>query len=118
MTDEFNSKLADALWALLEPRIEQKLAQFRDEIGTFDGDLDDQISSWMNNNFNLDDYGFNIEDYSYNIDSMIDAQVEYLASDGELKSWLKDDDPDADDDFDVRVFKAINNNYSIQLVRR
>ena len=60
MTDEFNSKLADALWALLEPRIEQKLAQFRDEIGTFDGDIDEKISDWMCNSFRIDDYNYDI----------------------------------------------------------
>lgn len=94
MTNEFETKLADAIWALIEPKIEQKLANFRDDIGSFDGDLDDKISNWMSNYFNLDDYGFNIEDYSYNIDSMIDAQVQYLATDGELNSWLGDSTDD------------------------
>ena len=94
MTNDFETKLADLVWSLIEPKIEQKLANFRDDIGSFDGDLDDKISSWMDSNFILDDYGFNIEDYSFNIDSMIDAQVQYLASDGELKYWLSDSTDD------------------------
>lgn len=118
MTNDFETKLADAIWALIEPKIEQKLANFRDDIGSFDGDLDDKISNWMSNYFNLSDYGFDITDYSHEIGGMIDDQVEYLASEGELNNWLKHDDPDADEDFNVRVFKAINNYYNIQLVRR
>lgn len=58
--ENFNHKLAEALWALLEPRIEQKLAQFRDEIGTFDGDIDEKISDWMANSFRIDDYNYDI----------------------------------------------------------
>lgn len=88
MTNDFETKLANLVWSLIEPKIDQKLAQFRDEIGTFDGDIDDTISNWMSNYFNLSDYGFNIDDYSHEIDGMIDAQVEYLASDGDLKDWL------------------------------
>ena len=81
MTNDFETKLADAIWALVEPKIEQKLAQFRDDLGTFDGDLDDKISDYMSNSFRLDDY-------SYDLDGMIDAQLQYQAEDGELKEWL------------------------------
>ena len=81
MTNDFETKLADAIWALVEPKIDQKLAQFRDDLGTFDGDLDDKISDWMSDNFRLDDY-------SFDIDGLIDQQVQYLAEDGDLKEWL------------------------------
>ena len=81
MTNDFETKLADAIWALVEPKIEQKLANFRDDLGTFDGDLDEKISDWMSGNFRLDDY-------SFDIDGMIDQQLQYQAEDGELKEWL------------------------------
>ena len=75
MTEDFNNKLADALWTLLEPRI-QKLID-----GNTDIDIDDKISDYMSNSFRLDDY-------SYDLDGMIDAQVQYLAEDGDLNEWL------------------------------
>ena len=81
MTNDFETKLADLIWSLVEPKIDQKLAQFRDDLGTFDGDLDDKISDWMSDNFRLDDY-------SFDIDGMIDQQLQYQAEDGELKEWL------------------------------
>jgi len=81
MTNDFETKLADLIWSLVEPKIEQKLAQFRDDLGTFDGDLDDKISDYMANSFRLDEY-------SYDLDGMIDQQVQYLAEDGDLKEWL------------------------------
>ena len=89
MTNDFETKLADAIWALVEPKIEQKLANFRDDLGTFDGDLDEKISDWMSYNFRLDDY-------SFDIDGMIDQQLQYQAEDGELKEWLgrREDDSD------------------------
>ena len=106
MTDDFNNKLADALWTLLEPRIDQKLANFRDEIGTVDGDnLDNKIEEWMRYHFDLSDYHFDITDYSHEIDGMIDAQVQYLAEDGDLKDWLDS----SDSEFTERVVKALGN---------
>ena len=90
MTEDFNNKLADALWTLLEPRI-QKLID-----GSDGGDIDDKISDYMSNSFRLDDY-------SYELDGMIDNQVQYLAEDGDLKDWLDT----SNSDFNERVFKAL-----------
>jgi len=90
MTEDFNNKLADALWTLLEPRI-QKLIE-----GNTDIDIDDKISDYMSNSFRLDDY-------SYDLDGMIDTQVQHLAEDGDLKDWLDT----SDSDFNERVFKAL-----------
>ena len=81
MTNDFETKLADLIWSLVEPKIDQKLAQFRDDLGTFDGDLDEKISEWML-------YNFQADEFSYQIDGMIDAQLQYQAEDGELKEWL------------------------------
>jgi len=90
MTDDFNNKLADALWTLLEPRIQSLIE------GNADIDIDDKISDYMSNSFRLDDY-------SYDLDGMIDNQVQYLAEDGDLKEWLDY----SDSDFNERVFKAL-----------
>ena len=96
MTEDFNNKLADALWTLLEPRIDQKLEAFREENDIGSIDLDDKISDYMSNSFRLDDY-------SYDLDGMIDTQVQHLAEDGDLKEWLDT----SDSDFNERVFKAL-----------
>jgi CYTH domain-containing protein len=94
MTNDFETKLADLVWSLIEPKIDQKLAQFRDEIGSDDsfGMTDDylanKIEEWMRYHFDLSDYSFDITDYSFDIDSMVDAQVQYLAEDGDLNDWL------------------------------
>jgi len=90
MTDDFNNKLADALWTLLEPRIQSLIE------GNTDIDIDDKISDYMSNSFRLDDY-------SYELDGMIDNQVQYLAEDGDLKDWLDT----SNSDFNERVFKAL-----------
>ena len=111
MTNDFETKLADLIWSLVEPKIDQKLAQFRDDLGTFDGDLDEKISEWML-------YNFQADEFSYQIDGMIDAQLQYQAENGDLKEWLKGDDPEEDEAFEYRVFRAINNYYNIQLVRK
>jgi hypothetical protein len=100
MTNDFESKLADLVWSLIEPKIEQKLANFRDDLGTFDGDLDDKISDWMSGNFRLDDYQFDL-------DGMIDQQVEYLAEYGDLKEWLKDDNTSDDETLRLKVIDII-----------
>ena len=109
MTEDFNNKLADALWTLLEPRI-QKLID-----GNTDIDIDDKISDYMSNSFRLDDY-------SYELDGMIDTQVQYLAEDGDLKDWLgnREDLEKADNDieFRQRVYAALNDYYDIRLVRK
>lgn len=97
MTEDFNNKLADALWTLLEPRI-QKLID-----GSDGGDIDDKIEQWMRYHFDLSDYSLDITDYSHEIDGMVDAQVQYLAEDGDLKEWLDG----SDSEFTERVFKAL-----------
>ena len=90
MTEDFNNKLADALWTLLEPRIQSLID------GNTDIDIDDKISDYMSNSFRL-------ADYSYELDGMIDTQVQYLAEDGDLKEWLDN----SNSDFNERVFKAL-----------
>jgi hypothetical protein len=98
MTEDFNNKLADALWTLLEPRI-QKLIDSGDGL-----DIDNKIEQWMRYHFDLADYAsIDITDYSHEIDGMVDAQVQYLAEDGDLKDWLDY----SDSDFNERVFKAL-----------
>ena len=98
MTEDFNNKLADALWTLLEPRIDQKLEAFREENDIGSIDLDDKISDYMSNSFRL-------EDYSFDLDGMIDQQVQYLAEDGDLKEWLDG----SESEFTERVAKALGN---------
>ena len=100
MTNDFETKLADAIWALVEPKIDQKLAQFRDDLGTFDGDLDERISDFLATSFRL-------EDYSFDLDGMIDQQVQYLAEDGDLKEWLNDDRTSEDETLRLKVLDII-----------
>ena len=92
MTEDFNNKLADALWTLLEPRIQSLIE------GNTDIDIDDKISDYMSNSFRLDDY-------SYDLDGMIDTQVQHLAEDGDLKEWLDG----SESEFTERVAKALGN---------
>ena len=99
MTNDFETKLADAIWALVEPKIEQKLSQFRDDLGTFDGDLDERISDYMSSSFRLDDY-------SYELDGLIDQQLQYQAEDGELKEWLDNNH----EKFEDRVLNVLRTN--------
>lgn len=108
MTDDFNNKLADALWTLLEPRIQKLIEE------NADFDIDEKISEYMSGSFRL-------EDYSFDLDGMIDQQVQYLAEDGDLKEWLdinKTADDDNDDIFRQRVYSVINSEYDIRLVRK
>ena len=104
MTEDFNNKLADALWTLLEPRIQSLID------GNTDIDIDDKISDYMSNSFRLDDY-------SFDLDGMIDTQVQYLAEDGDLKEWLGNRE-DNDTEFRQRVYAALNDYYDIRLVRK
>jgi len=99
MTNDFETKLADLVWTLIEPKIEQKLAQFRDDIGTFDGDLDEKISDFLATSFR-------IEDYSFDLDGMIDQQVQYLAEDGDLKEWLDQEH----EQFEEKVLNVLRTN--------
>jgi len=112
MTNDFETKLADLVWTLIEPKIEQKLAQFRDDIGSDDsfGMTDDylanKIEEWMRYHFDLSDYSFDITDYSHEIDGMIDVQLQYQAEDGELKEWLDNNH----EKFEDRVLNVLRNN--------
>ena len=88
------------------------LAQFRDEIGSDDsfGMTDDylanKIEEWMRYHFDLSDYSFDITDYSFDIDGMIDAQVQYLAEDGDLKDWLDSNH----EQFEEKVLNVLRTN--------
>ena len=94
--EEFFNKVADAMWLLVEQRVhkavEEKIAALGNQLD--DDEVDNRIQSWMANYFDINDYGFDIDDYSYSIDSMIDAQLQYQAEDGELKEWLGNDTDD------------------------
>lgn len=107
--DEFFNKVADAMWLLMEQRVhkavEEKIAALGNQLD--DDQVDERISQWMTYNFCLDDYGFDIEDYSFGIDSMIEAQVQYLAEDGDLKEWLANGDTSDDETLRLKVMDVI-----------
>jgi hypothetical protein len=88
--EEFFNKVADSIWLLMEQRVhkavEERIAALGNQLD--DDEVDNRIQSWMANYFDITDYGFDIDDYSYQIDSLIDAQVQYLAEDGDLNEWL------------------------------
>ena len=88
--EEFLNKVADSIWLLMEQRVhkavEERIAALGNQLD--DDEVDNRIQSWMANYFDITDYGFDIDDYSYSIDSMIDAQLQYQAEDGDLKDWL------------------------------
>jgi hypothetical protein len=88
--EEFFNKVADSIWLLMEHRVhkavEERIAALGNQLD--DDEVDNRIQSWMANYFDITDYGFDIDDYSYQIDSLIDAQVQYLAEDGDLNEWL------------------------------
>ncbi len=88
--EEFLNKVADSIWLLMEQRVhkavEERIAALGNQLD--DDEVDNRIQSWMANYFDITDYGFDVDDYSYQIDGMIDAQVQYLAEDGDLKEWL------------------------------
>ena len=88
--EEFLNKVADSIWLLMEQRVhkavEERIAALGNQLD--DDEVDNRIQSWMANYFDITDYGFDLSDYSYVLDGMIDAQVQYLAEDGDLKEWL------------------------------
>ena len=88
--EEFLNKVADSIWLLMEQRVhkavEERIAALGNQLD--DDEVDNRIQSWMANYFDITDYGFDLDDYSHQIDGMIDAQVQYLAEDGDLKEWL------------------------------
>jgi len=88
--EEFLNKVADSIWLLMEQRVhkavEERIAALGNQLD--DDEVDNRIQSWMANYFDITDYGFDLSDYSYELDGMIDAQVQYLAEDGDLNNWL------------------------------
>ncbi len=88
--EEFLNKVADSIWLLMEQRVhkavEERIAALGNQLD--DDEVDNRIQSWMANYFDITDYGFDIDDHSYQIDSMIDAQLQYQAEDGDLNDWL------------------------------
>jgi len=88
--EEFFNKVADSIWLLMEQRVhkavEERIAALGNQLD--DDEVDNRIQSWMANYFDITDYGFDLSDYSYELDGMIDAQVQYLAEDGDLNNWL------------------------------
>ena len=99
MTNDFETKLADAIWALVEPKINQKLEAFREENDIGSIDLDEKISDFLSTSFR-------IEDYSFDLDGMIDQQVQYLAEDGDLKEWLDQEH----EQFEEKVLNVLRTN--------
>lgn len=88
--EEFLNKVADSIWLLMEQRVhkavEERIAALGNQLD--DDEVDNRIQSWMANYFDITDYSFDLDDYSYQLDGMIDAQVQSLAEDGDLKEWL------------------------------
>ena len=88
--EEFLNKVADSIWLLMEHRVhkavEERIAALGNQLD--DDEVDNRIQSWMANYFDITDYSFDLDDYSYQLDGMIDAQVQSLAEDGDLKEWL------------------------------
>ena len=75
--------------------------------GFTDDHLDNKIEQWMKYHFDLADYAqIDMTDYSYEIDGMIDAQVQYLAEDGDLKEWLDSDH----ENFEEKVLNVLRTN--------
>jgi hypothetical protein len=75
--------------------------------GFTDDHLDNKIEQWMKYHFDLADYAqIDMTDYSYEIDGMIDAQVQYLAEDGDLKDWLDS----SHEQFEEKVLNVLRTN--------
>lgn len=107
--EEFFNKVADSIWLLMEQRVhkavEERIAALGNQLD--DDEVDNRIQSWMANYFDITDYGFDLDDYSYQIDGMIDAQVQYLAEDGDLKEWLSNGDTSDDETLRLKVMDVI-----------
>jgi hypothetical protein len=107
--EEFLNKVADSIWLLMEQRVhkavEERIAALGNQLD--DDEVDNRIQSWMANYFDITDYGFDLDDYSYQIDGMIDAQVQYLAEDGDLKEWLSNGDTSDDETLRLKVMDVI-----------
>lgn len=109
--EEFFNKVADSIWLLMEQRVhkavEERIAALGNQLD--DDEVDNRIQSWMANYFDITDYGFDIDDYSYQIDSMIDAQVQYRAEEGELQDWLSNGEV-KDNQFEEKVLDVLRTN--------
>ena len=109
--EEFLNKVADSIWLLMEQRVhkavEERIAALGNQLD--DDEVDNRIQSWMANYFDITDYGFDIDDYSYQIDSMIDAQVQYQAEEGELQDWLSNGEV-KDKQFEDKVLDVLRTN--------
>ena len=106
--EEFLNKVADSIWLLMEQRVhkavEERIAALGNQLD--DDEVDNRIQSWMANYFDITDYGFDLDDYSYQIDSMIDAQLQYQAEEGELQDWLSNGEV-KDNQFEEKVLDVL-----------
>lgn len=109
--EEFLNKVADSIWLLMEQRVhkavEERIAALGNQLD--DDEVDNRIQSWMANYFDITDYGFDIDDYSYQIDSLIDAQLQYQAEDGDLQDWLSNGEV-KDKQFEDKVLDVLRTN--------
>ena len=109
--EEFLNKVADSIWLLMEQRVhkavEERIAALGNQLD--DDEVDNRIQSWMANYFDITDYGFDLDDYSFQIDGMIDAQVQYLAEDGDLQDWLSNGEV-KDKQFEDKVLDVLRTN--------
>jgi hypothetical protein len=76
--EEFFNKVADSIWLLMEQRVhkavEERIAALGNQLD--DDEVDNRIQSWMQNYFDISDYGFDITDYNYDIYGMIDEHLD------------------------------------------
>ena len=76
--EEFLNKVADSIWLLMEQRVhkavEERIAALGNQLD--DDEVDNRIQSWMQNYFDISDYGFDITDYNYDIYGMIDEHLD------------------------------------------
>ena len=106
--EEFLNKVADSIWLLMEQRVhkavEERIAALGNQLD--DDEVDNRIQSWMANYFDITDYSFDLSDYSYELDSMIDAQLQYQAEEGELQDWLSNGEV-KDNQFEEKVLDVL-----------
>ena len=70
--DEFITKIADAVWALVSDRVKKEIDAASVEID--DDMIDNRIRDYISN-VSVDDFGFDIDDYQYGIESIIDNHL-------------------------------------------
>lgn len=105
--DEFITKVADAMWLLMEQRVHKAVEEAiaAQSVKLDNDELDERIKDRLEM-FSVEDMGFDLNDYSYDLDSMIDNQVQYQAEHGELKEWLGQED----DNFEDKVLNVLRTN--------